>query len=341
MKPLKRPAPLKPGDTVAAVSLSNGLAGIPSIRWRYEQGKQRLQEVFGLKVVEMPHTLDDFGDVYAHPEHRAADLLAAFADPQIKGIVACIGGNDSIRMLSYIDYDVIANNPKVFLGYSDTTVTHLICYRAGIASFYGPTLLVDFAENVEMHPYTVEYLRKALFTDAPIGEIAPAPEWTAQFLAWDIENKDTRRTYAKSDPFIAISGEGTASGQLFGGCIEVLEMANGTLMPDASELKGAILFLETSDEDPSAGYVEHVVRSYGARGILDAVNGIVWGKPVDSDKLPEYTKVIKKVMQEYGCEHKPVIGNLNFGHTEPKICIPYGTEAEITVSDQNRIAIRG
>jgi muramoyltetrapeptide carboxypeptidase LdcA involved in peptidoglycan recycling len=73
--------------------------------------------------------------------------MEAFADPSIKAVISNIGGDDSIRMLKYIDLDVIRNNPKIFLGFSDSTVTHFICLKAGLSSFYGTSLLVGFAEK--------------------------------------------------------------------------------------------------------------------------------------------------------------------------------------------------
>ena len=85
----------------------------------------------------MPNTLKGTDYLYNHPEKRAEDLMAAFKDKTIKGIFTCIGGDESIRMLPYIDFDVIRDNPKVFIGYSDTTISHFMCLKAGISSFYG------------------------------------------------------------------------------------------------------------------------------------------------------------------------------------------------------------
>ncbi len=103
---LIKPKMLKPDDKVATVSLSWGGAGDEEIHWRYKQGKERLENIFGLKVVEMVHTLKGTDYVYNHPEKRAEDLMNAFLDKSIKGIISCIGGNDSIRMLPYIDFNI-------------------------------------------------------------------------------------------------------------------------------------------------------------------------------------------------------------------------------------------
>ena len=116
MKQLIKPPRLRPGDTVATVSLSWGGAGDSELLWRYELGKRRLRQLLGLHVVEMPNTLKGSEALYQHPEARAQDLMQAFADPSIKGIFSCIGGDDSIRLLPYIDFDIISKNPKIFLG---------------------------------------------------------------------------------------------------------------------------------------------------------------------------------------------------------------------------------
>jgi muramoyltetrapeptide carboxypeptidase LdcA involved in peptidoglycan recycling len=198
MKPLTKPKKLNTGDTVATISLSWGGAGDSEKLWRYNQGKERLEKVFGLRVIEMPHTLSGTEYVYNHPEKRAEDLLAAFADPQIKGIFSCIGGEETIRLLPYIDFDVIRANSKIFVGYSDTTVNHFMCLKAGLSSFYGGAVLVDFAENIAMSNYTVEHIKRTLFSAEPLGEILPSETWTSQYLPWKIENKDIARSFTKN-----------------------------------------------------------------------------------------------------------------------------------------------
>ncbi len=195
MKVLKKPNMLNRGDKIALVSLSWGGAGDENLLWRYKQGKERLEQVFGLEVIEMKHTLAGTEYIYNHPEKRAEDLMNAFQDNSIKGIIACIGGIESIRMLPYIDFNIISNNPKIFMGYSDTTTTHLFCYKAGISSIYGPTLLVDFAENVSMSQYTVEHIEKTLFSSEVIGEIEPSLQWTSEYLPWEENNKLIQRKF--------------------------------------------------------------------------------------------------------------------------------------------------
>jgi len=116
---LIKPNKLNKGDKVATVSLSWGGAGDEEILWRYNQGKERLENLFGLKVFEMQSTLKGSEFIYNNPKKRAEDLTNAFADKSIKAIFSCIGGDESIRMLPYIDFEIIKNNPKIFIGYSD------------------------------------------------------------------------------------------------------------------------------------------------------------------------------------------------------------------------------
>ena len=334
MKKLKKPNKLNRGDKVALVSLSWGGAGDEDILWRYKQGKERLENIFGLEVVEMEHTLAGTEYVYNHPEKRAEDLMNAFQDKSIKGIIACIGGIESIRMLPFINFDIINQNPKVFMGYSDTTTTHLFCYKAGISSIYGPTLLVDFAENISMHPYTIEHIEKTLFTNKPIGQIMAASEWTSEYLPWLEENKSRQRKYNQNAGYELLQGEGIVKGRLLGGCMEVFDMLRGTeIFPTLEDFDGSILFLETSEEKPPVWFVESGLRNYGITGVLDRIVGIILGKPQDEENYDEYKKAIQKVMKEFGKEDLPIIFNMNFGHTEPKICIPYGALAEINCNN--------
>lgn len=327
---LKKPKKLQPGDTVATVSPSWGGAGEPEIKWRYEQGVKRLEEVFGLKVVPMPNSLKGGDYLYENPQARAEDLMTAFRDPTIKAIFANIGGEDSIRLLPYIDFTVIQNNPKIFSGYSDVTISHLFCHKAGISSFYGPAILTDFAENVEMDPYTIEMVNRTLFSNEVIGEIQPAENWTSERLEWIETNKHTRRTMNQNTGYEVLQGSGTAKGRLIGGCIEVLEFAKGTeLWPDTEYWNDSILFFETSEEKPEPDFIRYWLRNYAAQGILQKANGIIFGKPQDEKYYEEYKVEIRKVMKEYSLEHLPILYNLNFGHTEPKFILPYGAMAEI------------
>jgi muramoyltetrapeptide carboxypeptidase LdcA involved in peptidoglycan recycling len=333
---LIKPNKLNKGDTIATVSLSWGGAGDEEILWRYNQGKERLETLFGLEVVEMPHTLSGTEYVYNHPKERAEDFMQAFADPEIKAVIACIGGEDSIRMLPFIDFDVIKNNPKIFSGYSDSTVPHFMCMKAGVSSFYGPAILTDFAENVSMSNYTVNAINKAWFNTEPIGENMPSDTYTAQRLKWIVENRNTARQFYRNTGYELLQGAGKVEGKLIGGCLEVIAYIMGTtLFPPIEYFDNAILFLETSEELPPVWLVEDNFRHYGTMGILGRVAGLFWGKPQGGIYYEEYKAVIKKVLAEFGREDMPVLYNGSFGHNEPKTILPYGAMAEINCESKS------
>lgn len=320
------PDKLKKGDKVAIVSLSWGGAGDAQLHYRYNLGKKRLEEEFGLIVVEMNHTLKGSEYLEKHPEHRAKDLMDAFSDKSIKGIFSMIGGDDTIRLLPYIDYSVIKDNPKVFLGYSDTTVNHFMCLKANLRSYYGPAVLVEFGENVAMHSYTKQSVLATLFTSKKIGEIKASTHWTNEDLPWEEQHKNTKLGEALNQGHLYLQGEGLHRGPLIGGCIDVLEMIKGTFIwPSLDVFDGAVLFLETSEEQPSPSYLKYWLRGYGAMGVFDRIHGLIIGKPNGEKYFKEYQEIILKVVkEEYHQSAIPIVYNLNFGHTSPMTVIPYG-----------------
>lgn len=195
-----KPSRLKQGDTVAIVSLSSGIGGETIFRHRHEIGKERLETEFGLNVITMPNALKGIDYLDKYPEARAADLMEAFKDSRVKAIISMIGGDDTIRLLNHIDFEIIRNNPKIFMGYSDTTSNHFMMYKAGLVSFYGPCIFAEFAENVTMYEYTKNYIQKVLFQPSPNLSIEPSPVWTSEFLDWaDAVNNKISRTMTKDE----------------------------------------------------------------------------------------------------------------------------------------------
>lgn len=334
-----KPRRLQPGDRVAAVTLSWGGPGM--FPHRYEAGKRQLEEAFGLTVVEMPHTLAEPDWIARHPQARADDLMSAFADDSIRGILSSIGGEDSIRILPFLDLAVIRENPKAFVGYSDTTVTHLACYKAGLASFYGPAIMAGFAENGGMHSYLADSFRKLLFAAEPPGSIEQNRQgWTVEFLDWeDPDHQEKRRELTPSTGWRFLQGDGTHQGHLIGGCFEVLEWMRGTAVwPSLEQWQGALLFLETSEEAPPPAAVARALRIYAYEGVLERLAGILFGRPggqIDPSKFDEYDDAILEVVsEEQGLRHLPVVTGMDFGHTDPIMTLPYGIKAEIDCDNE-------
>lgn len=334
-----KPRKLQPGDRVATVSLSWGGAG--TYPHRYEAGKRQLQDEFGLQVVEMPHTLCGADWLSRNPRARAEDLMLAFSDDSIKAVISTIGGDDSIRILPYLDLEVLRSNPKIFLGYSDSTITHLACLKAGLMSFYGPSIMAGFAENSGLFPYMVDSVRRIIFSSAPIGEILPnASGWTVERLDWaNPAHQSHKRKLNPTRGWNFLQGCEVHRGHLIGGCIEVLDWLRGTnFWPETSMWRGAILFIETSEDKPTPDDVIYYLRTYAALGILNSLAGILFGRPgggVPVEQFEEYDQAIHQVVdEEEGLGDLPVITQMDFGHTDPMFVLPYGIQAEIDCERQ-------
>lgn len=334
--PLRKPPVLAPGDRVAIVTPSWG--GPASFPHRFEAGLQYLAEEFELEPVVMPHACKPAVWLAQNPQARAADVMQAVADPGIAAVVASIGGDDAIRLVPHLDLSVIAANPKAFLGYSDATVLNFACLKAGVSSFYGPTIMTGFAENGGMHAFARDAIRRVLFSQSAAGKLPRNTEgWTDEYLDWAVpENQARQRRMKPSLPPKVWQGSGTIRGPLIGGCAEVLEMLKGTsLWPPLDYWNEAILFYETSEEAPPPATVTRWMRNFGAQGILGRIAGLIVGRPggVPVERHDDYGAAIARVLAEYGADRIPLITGLDFGHTDPMIVLPFGAEAEIDCND--------
>ena len=333
---LRRPPRLRPGDRLAAVTLSWGGPG--EVPHRYEAGKRQLEEAFDVSVVEMPHTLADPSFVADHPRTRADDLHQALMDPGIAGIVSTIGGDDSIRLLPLLDLELVAANPKVFLGFSDSTIAQMAFLRAGVVSFYGPAIMAGFAENGGIHGYLREGVRRMLFEpEAPLDWPENDGGWTVEFVDWmDPFNQQRPRTLLPSSGRRWLGGE-PAEGALVAGCLEVLDWLRGTEWWPA--LDGAVLALETSEEGPSPEVLQQFLRSLAAAGDLARLHGLLFGRPGGAMLPPEeherYDEVLLRVVrQESSLEAVPIVTGLDFGHTDPMWTLPQGVRVRVDPSSE-------
>ncbi len=341
MKQLIKPTKLNKNDTVAAVSLSWG--GCDEFKNRYLQGKRQFEETFDVKIIEMPHTLSSAQDIYEHPEWRLQDLMSAFTDKNIKAILTTIGGDDTIRLLSLMNkthFDIIRNNPKIFMGMSDTTVNHFMCFKAGLSSFYSPSLMFGYAENGGIPDYMVQNTKKTLFSSNVIGQLVPSKEFIVQKVPFE---KNDIRQRIPTKPWRFIQGNTKTIGRLLGGCIDVLDFINGTtLWPKNDEWENAVLFIETSENKPTPDQLCYWLRNFAAQGILQKISGILFARPggefsihkADAQErflscYTDYDTSILQVLKEYNCPDIPVVTNMDFGHTVPQFILPYGALCEI------------
>jgi len=331
---LIKPKKLRAGDRVAAISLSWGGPG--ELPHRYEAGKRQLEDTFGVTVIETPHALRDAAWLAANPQARADDLMGAFEDDSISAIVSTIGGDDSIRLLRHVDLDVIRAHPKIFMGFSDTTTSHMMCLKAGLVSFYGPAIMAGFGENCGMFPYTIDSVCRTLFSSEPIGIIEPNTEgWTAEVLDWaDPDNQQIRRALQPCDGWNFLQGTGVQSGRLIGGCLEIVDWLRGTeVWPDDEVWDDAILFLETAENTPPPEILTYALRSLTAMGVLQRLSGILLGRPGGAIPPEEFSKyddaLLRVVAEEEGLPDLPVVTGMDFGHTDPTFILPYGVRAQI------------
>ncbi len=343
MKQLIKPKALKPGDTIAAITLSFGAAGL--FPHRYQQGVRQIEETFDVKVIPTPNALKSPQEIYNHPDWRLDDMMWAFQQPDVKGIICNIGGDDTIRLLPLMNekhFDIIRQNPKVFLGISDSTTNHLMCFKAGLGSFYSACVLFGYAENGGILDIMIENTKKTLFSTDPVGILPESKEFIVDYVDWGTEEQPFRPRIPTT-PWRYIQGDKVVQGPLIGGCTDVLMMFDiGTsLWPDLSDFDGTVLFLENSEEQPSPDFMTYWLRNLGAQGILSRINGLLFARPGNDrfnstqerdEWLNGYTRfdeVILKVLKEFGRTDMPVVTNMDYGHTVPQLILPYGVKCEI------------
>lgn len=319
------------GDRIAAVTLSWGGPG--AFPHRYEAGVAQLEAAFGVEVVEMPSTRANDELLAADPSLRVADLHAAFADPDIDGVVSTIGGDDSIRLLPLIDLQLLADNPKAFLGYSDSTITQMALRRAGVVSYYGPSIMAGFGENAGLHGYLVDGVRNVLFQPRPTTRWPENTDgWTVEMLDWaDPEQQHQPRTLQPTTGWRWHDGS-SATGPTVVACMEILDMLRGTeWMPD---LDGAVLMLETSEEAPPPDTLLRLLRTLHVSGDLERLAGLVLGRPggadlTDDERLSYDEAMRRAVRVEAGLDDLPMVSGVDFGHTDPMWTIPQGVAAHV------------
>ncbi|TVP65344.1 MAG: LD-carboxypeptidase [Nitriliruptor sp.] len=328
---LIKPQRLRAGDQLAAVSLSWGGPG--TFPHRYEAGKRQLEDTFGVEVVEMPHTLAGAATLAADPGARADDLHRAFADPDIAGVVSTIGGDDSIRLLPHLDLELLAANPKVFLGYSDSTVTQMALLRAGVTSYYGPSIMAGFGENAGLHGYLVDGVRRTLFDPvAPLNWPENREGWTVEQPDWSDPANQHRRRGLRPSTGWRWHGGVAREGVTVVGCLEVLDFLRGTKWWPS--LDGVVLVLETSEDQPPPESVTYLLRTLALTGELQRLAGLVLGRPggaeLPVDAHVDYdTAILRVVRDEEGLTNLPVVTNVDVGHTDPMWTVPQGVRTRI------------
>lgn len=328
MKQLIKPNKLNVGDTVATISISGGRAGDDDLLWRYLLGKKRLQNVFGINVIETPNALKGTDFLYKNPKARAEDLMWALKNPNIKGIIANMGGDDSARLLPYIDFDVIHDNPKVLMGYSDITTLTIYFAYAGVMSYYGANVLTPIAQPGSIDSYTEKSIHKTIFANEIIGEVLPCGKFTK--IEWQ-DKRSEEIEWTTNTGYELIQGTGTVKGRLIGGSGGPLRQIMGTFVyPKESEWKDSIVFLEAYSPYNSVLAGLHELRALNASGVFCSAKGLI----TTNLNKEEKEMLLRFLKYEVEREDMPVLTNIDFGHRTPMTVLPVGAMAEINCEKQ-------
>ena len=308
-----KPPKLNIGDTIGIVASS--LPVLPSFKENYERGKKVIYDL-GFKIYEGKTIGKIKWWAAGTPKEVAEDINSMFADKEVKAIMAQTGGYSAFSVLEYLDYELITNNPKPFIGISDVTNFHMAfltkCHMVGFHMddvTFG--LGNPWAEGEEhLGEFDREVFLKFLTQTEPVGIIPPLTEWEE----WK---------------------KGKAEGLLIGGNLHLLTNLIGTpYFPPKEFFEGAILFWEEVGE--SLHNIARFLTHLKYAGILDNLSGMLIGK-ITYIKPPREKEVIEPTVKEMILEilkdYKfPILANLDFGHFTVNIPMPVGIKASFDTS---------
>ena len=304
----------------------------------YQAGLNTLQSL-GLVVREYPSARAPNASV----EDRVSDIHAAFADKDVRAIIASIGGDDSVRLLPKLDSQLLAANPKIVLGYSDTCTLLVYLRSLGHVAFHGPSVMGGLAQAPSYPSSFLDQFRSILFAASSTFEYLPFGAACDGYEDWSNPQNATRTKGLVMDTGArVIQGQGLKRGVLWGGCLEVLEMVKGTpWWPRPEAWQGVVVFIEGSEEAPPPELYSRVLRSWGAAGNLELVAGLLVGRARgynESQKLA-LDETVKHAISIEACRpDMPVLTNCDFGHTDPQWLLPMGCMVEVDVQ-RNRITL--
>jgi muramoyltetrapeptide carboxypeptidase LdcA involved in peptidoglycan recycling len=324
------------GDRVAVLSPGAGLPGqFPA---PFELGLRRLEERWEVRAVEFPTTRR----LGSTPRERADDVHAAFADPDITAILTSIGGSDQLKVLRHLDAGLLRENPKPFFGLSDNTNLQHFLFGQGIVSYYGGTVMTMLGRDGAIDEHSAEAFDRA-FLGSGWYDLRPAAAFTDMSRDWaDPTTLATEPELMPGTGWEWHGGTTEVDGRLWGGCLEIVDFQVRTaryLLEDAA-YDGCVLFLETSEELPSAQYVGEVLMCLGERGLLQRFSALLMGRPrawrfgTGNDEafrasyVAQQHEVVLAAMAEYSPD-VPVVLDLDIGHTDPQLVLPVGGECRI------------
>jgi len=293
---LTLPKALKKGDNIGVIAPGGAIFNNSSI----EKCKIKLDAV-GLNIIAGKTLSTQHGYLSDTDENRAKEIMEMFTNPNIKGILAMRGGSGCARVLPFLDYDVIKQNCKPFIGMSDITALLTAFYtKAEMTSFHGPVGYSTWTD------FTKKYFRETLF-----------------------DKKETEMLAPDDSDFYTIS-KGLAEGELIGGNLTVFSQLVGT--PYLPDMRGKLLFMEDINEEPYR--VDRMLMQLKLAGILSKVNGVIIGefrKCIPEE--PEKSLSLKQVLTDHLSKlNIPVFYGAKFGHIKDKWTLPIGIKAEMNAN---------
>ncbi len=294
---LQVPARLHPGDLIAVISP----AAPTTEEGAFDKGVWLLEEA-GFRARLMPHVKKKACYLAGEDEERLADLHAAFTDPDIKGILCARGGYGAMRLLSRLNFDLIAQHPKVFIGFSDITVLHTAFYQeTGLVGFYGPMLTSNLVQG---EPFSQKYL-----LDLVQGRIE---------LPYLIPNLDTYQCFKP----------GVAEGRLIGGNLSLLTALCGT--PWQPQAQGHLLFIEDWKEKYYT--LDRQFQQLKLAGVFEGIQGLILCDFSDIEPEPEFSQaeLLRRLTAELSV---PVGYGFSVGHGEQTATLPIGVQCRFDASE--------
>lgn len=280
------PPPLKPGDTIGIVAPASHFN-----RERFDRGLAVLHDMgFQTRIPEQ--VFERSGYLAGADPQRAGTVNRLFADPEVDGIVCARGGYGSMRMLGYLDIDLIRRHPKVFVGFSDISALLMTLYqRCGFAVFHGPT----------------------------VSTLAAGDAATREALAGVLDGSGRLVLEAADGNKIRA---GTATGPLAGGNLTTLCHLLKT--PFSPDFAGHILLLEDRGEAPYR--IDRMLTQMRLAGCLTGVRGVVLGSFADCGETEEIHRIATDLFGDLGV---PVLAGFEIGHGRTNLTVPLGVPASL------------
>lgn len=305
-----KPARLTKGATIGVVSPSSF-----SEPFGLGQGVSYLRGLgYRVALGECTKNVTRHGYFAGKDESRAKELMSMFSNDKVDAIFCSRGGWGGMRILPLLDFGVIKDNPKIFMGYSDVTTLHIAIHqRTGLVTFHGPSLEGYGADNAEKDPPAgKENIDRAL------AMLSRAEPWGV------IENPPSGMLLRTIVP-------GKARGRIIGGNLSMMVHTLGT--KDSIVTDGRILFME--DVHVSEYDIDRLLTHLHLAGKLDKVRGVIFGQVSKFHKRDEPTPSLEDVLQDrIGImESVPSFTGLCCGHGRTRLVVPEGVRASIDASE--------